>query len=243
MGATRSRLARVGLAFGALSLLAVGVGPLLAHLELAAPFTGFRIFGLGLLLGVSALLLGALALFATRSGAARADRGRAWSAFVCGAAVTLLFLGLAGAGRGLPLINDITTSPDDPPGYRTAPTLPANRGRDFVYPTGNVALERAAYADLAPIALKLPPAEAYTRALHAAGALGWEITRNDPAAGELEATSTSRLFRFVDDVVVRVRPDGAGSRVDVRSKSRDGKGDFGANAQRIRAFRAQLSAG
>jgi len=243
MGDTRSRLARTALSLGALSLLAVAGGPLLAHLELVPPFKGFLLFGVGLLLGALVLLLAALALLATRQGPRRADRGRAWSALACGGAVTLLFLGLAGAGRGLPLINDITTSPDDPPAYRTAPTLPENRGRSFVYPAGNAALERSAYPDLARIALALPPAEAYARALRAAEALGWRITRSDPDAGELEATSTSRLFRFVDDVAVRVRADGAGSRVDVRSKSRDGQGDFGVNARRIRAFRERLSAG
>jgi uncharacterized protein (DUF1499 family) len=243
MVATRSRLARVGLWLGLLSLLTLAAGPVLAHLAWVRPFSGFRIFLLGLLLGVVVLLLGALALFATRSGAARADRARAWSAFSCGAVASLLLIGLAGGGRGLPLINDITTSPDDPPPYQTAPTLPENRGRDFVYPAGNAALERAAYPDLAPLELALPPAEAFARALRAAQALGWQVTRSDPEAGALEATSTSRIFRFVDDVVVRVRADGAGARIDVRSKSRDGTGDLGANAARIRAFRARLSAG
>ncbi|MBW2399988.1 MAG: DUF1499 domain-containing protein, partial [Deltaproteobacteria bacterium] len=44
----------------------------------------------------------------------------------------------------------------------------------------------------------------------------------------------------VDDIVVRVRRDGADSIVDVRSKSRDGRGDMGANAARIRLFRDEL---
>jgi len=41
----------------------------------------------------------------------------------------------------------------------------------------------------------------------------------------------------VDDISVRVRESGGGAVVDIRSKSRDGKGDMGANAARIRAFR------
>ena len=57
-----------------------------------------------------------------------------------------------------------------------------------------------------------------------------------PAEGRMEATDTTRWFGFKDDVVVRVRPEGAGSRVDVRSVSRVGRGDVGANAARIRAF-------
>jgi len=65
------------------------------------------------------------------------------------------------------------------------------------------------------------------------------VARN---AGALEAVATSRLFGFQDDIVVRVRPEGeGGSRVDVRSKSRDGKGDRGVNAARIRSFMAELA--
>ena len=83
----------------------------------------------------------------------------------------------------------------------------------------------------------------YLRGLSEDGTVWFFTDARSEKVGELEATSTSRLFRFVDDVVVRVRSDGAGSRVDVRSKSRDGKGDFGVNAERIRAFRARLNAG
>jgi len=57
-----------------------------------------------------------------------------------------------------------------------------------------------------------------------------------PADGRLEATDTSAFFGFKDDVVVRVRASDAGSRLDVRSKSRVGLSDVGANARRVRAF-------
>ena len=57
-----------------------------------------------------------------------------------------------------------------------------------------------------------------------------------PAEGRIEATDTTRWFGFKDDVVVRVKPEGAGSRVDVRSLSRVGRSDVGKNASRIRAY-------
>ena len=69
-----------------------------------------------------------------------------------------------------------------------------------------------------------------------AESLGWEIVESRPQDGHLEARDTSRVFRFVDDVVVRIRADRRGTRVDLRSKSRDGRGDLGANADRIREF-------
>ncbi|TMA41924.1 MAG: DUF1499 domain-containing protein, partial [Deltaproteobacteria bacterium] len=65
----------------------------------------------------------------------------------------------------------------------------------------------------------------------------------DGASGTIEAVATTRVFGFQDDIAIRVRADGsAASRVDVRSKSRDGKGDLGANAARIRAYVMALEA-
>jgi len=58
----------------------------------------------------------------------------------------------------------------------------------------------------------------------------------------IEARATSKLFRFVDDVAIRIRSKDGGSVVDIRSKSRVGQGDLGANANRIRAIAAELAA-
>jgi uncharacterized protein (DUF1499 family) len=80
-----------------------------------------------------------------------------------------------------------------------------------------------------------------SRATEAARALGWEIVATAPADGRLEATDRTRWFGFRDDVVVRVRPDGSGSRVDARSVSRVGRSDLGTNARRIERFLAALT--
>jgi uncharacterized protein (DUF1499 family) len=69
----------------------------------------------------------------------------------------------------------------------------------------------------------------------------WQVTATDPQARTFEGTVETRLFRFRDDFVVRVRPEGQGARVDMRSRSRVGKGDLGANALRIRQFLQALS--
>jgi uncharacterized protein (DUF1499 family) len=111
----------------------------------------------------------------------------------------------------------------------------------MTYPAEFVPQVQAAYPDLAPIRVPVDPARALALAEETARGLGWEVVRSDPAAGTLLARQTTRIFRFVDDVVVRVRPaEGFGSIVDVRSKSRDGRGDLGANAARIRAFAEKL---
>lgn len=66
---------------------------------------------------------------------------------------------------------------------------------------------------------------------------GWTVTKLDPAEGTLQAEARTRLLKFVDDVTIRVRPaDGQRVSVDVLSRSRVGKGDFGTNTRRIARF-------
>ena len=98
-----------------------------------------------------------------------------------------------------------------------------------------------AYPDIQPLDLPLAPDAAFDRCKALAQAmLGWRAVRADRRAGRIEAEAVSRLFRFVDDVTIEVTPHGTGSRIDMRSRSGVGRGDFGANAKRIRAFFAGL---
>ncbi|MBC7704159.1 MAG: DUF1499 domain-containing protein, partial [Rhodoferax sp.] len=90
--------------------------------------------------------------------------------------------------------------------------------------------------------LALPAAQAFQIAERVARAMGWRIVADVPAELRIEATATTLLFGFKDDIVIRVTPTDAGSRVDVRSLSRIGGGDFGTNANRIRAFIKKLRA-
>jgi uncharacterized protein (DUF1499 family) len=99
-----------------------------------------------------------------------------------------------------------------------------------------VEIVRESYPDLASLAVPDAPADALLRAERAAESLGWEVIAKDGSRGTLYARDETALFRFVDDVVVRVTPTDDGSLIDVRSKSRDGRGDLGANAARIRAL-------
>jgi uncharacterized protein (DUF1499 family) len=143
------------------------------------------------------------------------------------------------------MINDFTTDPSDPPAFRHAASLGPNMGRDLGYPPAFAEIQRGCCADLQPVRVAAAPDVAFARARAAAQAMpSWTITDTDPASGTIEAVSTTRLFGFQDDIAIRVRPDadGKASRVDVRSKSRVGKGDQGANAARIRDYVAALDA-
>ena len=75
-----------------------------------------------------------------------------------------------------------------------------------------------------------------TSTLFPYASLGWEIVSVSENEGRIEATATTFWFGFKDDVVIRVREDSGGTRIDLRSVSRVGGGDLGANAARIRAF-------
>ena len=144
--------------------------------------------------------------------------------------------------RGLPSIHDITTDPDDPPQFSAV--LPRRTGN--VSPPeydGATAADqqRRAYPDVVPVELDVAAERALSDAVAAARELGWEVIAVDRTRGLLEAIDTTFWFRFKDDIVVRVRAIGPSrSRVDVRSKSRIGRGDLGTNARRIRMFTAAL---
>lgn len=140
-----------------------------------------------------------------------------------------------------PRIHDITTDPADPPLFVS---LLTRRGLK-VSPPGYdgpeaAAQQRDAYPDIQPLVLGVPRAQAFDAAVAAARGMGWEMVASDPATGRIEAIATTLLLRFKDDVVIRVRGEGTGSRIDVRSKSRVGVGDLGTNARRIRRFLSAL---
>jgi uncharacterized protein (DUF1499 family) len=146
-------------------------------------------------------------------------------------------------GGPKPLIHDISTDTQDPPLFVAVLPLRASAPNTTVYGGEKIASEqRTAYPDLQPYDMNVPPAQAFERALAAVRTMGWTLVAADSSSGRIEATDTTFWFRFKDDVIVRIRPSGAGSRVDVRSLSRVGLGDVGTNAARIRAFLDALKA-
>jgi uncharacterized protein (DUF1499 family) len=142
----------------------------------------------------------------------------------------------------VPPIHDITTDTDDPP--RFADILPLRKyspnSADYGGPD-LAAQQRAAYPDIQPVTFRMPTQQVFTQAVKAADAMGWDIVAADPEEGRIEATDTTLWFGFKDDIVIRIQSRGDQSRVDVRSVSRVGKSDVGANAQRIRAYLRKLS--
>ena len=195
-------------------------------------------FWLGAAAAVSALALIVLLAFPR-------FRVRAWMP------VAALCLALAAAAppailleqaKRAPFIHDVTTDPSDPPAFVALMEERKKAPNGFAYGGEAVAAQqRQGYPDLKPLVVKASPRDTMQKAIDAARSLGWEVVASDAAAGRVEATDTTTWFGFKDDIVVRVRPEGEGSRVDVRSMSRVGLSDIGANARRIRRFLDKLS--
>ncbi|MDI1253050.1 DUF1499 domain-containing protein [Thermomonas sp.] len=145
--------------------------------------------------------------------------------------------------RSVPPIHDISTDTKRPPEFVAILPLRADAPNSAEYGGPELAAAQiAAYPDLQTHQMDAAPAQAFERAQQAARGLGWEIVSIDRTAGRIEATDTTFWFGFKDDVVIRIEPDAAGSRVDVRSVSRVGMSDVGANAARIRKFLRTLGA-
>ncbi len=221
----------VKIAVGAILLLAVGAAG--ARFGMLSPIVGFGVCAAGLILGgVGATLVGAIRL--RREGGHRWT----WAALFVGVAMLAACVGFVLVAAQVPRIHDITTDPEDPPEFVR---LQGVDGRE--YPDGGPDvphLQREAYPDIVPIVVDMPPLQAFATAREAAERLGWTVAWAYPDGGRLEAYDETALFRFVDDIAVRVRPSGSGSRIDVRSVSRVGESDLGVNAARIRRFAEAL---
>jgi uncharacterized protein (DUF1499 family) len=172
----------------------------------------------------------------------RGDHGRdvAFAAIGIGLALIAYPSYLAYLATNLPVINDITTDPIDPPRFDVLARL---RPRGTVEYAGLYAaeLQRTAYPDIEPLSVNAAPKLAYEAALAVVQRRKWRVVVDRPPLpprrdGVIEAVARTAIMGFRDDVAIRVRRDEEGSKIDVRSASRFGRHDFGTNASRIRSL-------
>ena len=194
--------------------------------------------------GIAALVVAAVTLLLARSRIEGRGFVIAIVAFAAGGVIAYVPWHYDQIRRTVPPIHDVTTDPDNPPAFLAVVQLrEAAGGNPVAYDGAKIAeQQRLAYPDLVPLTLALPPATAFNRALDTAQRTGWTIVAADDAAGRIEASDRSRWFGFTDDIVIRIRQSGAGSRIDLRSSSRLGRSDFGVNAARIGSYLAALRA-
>lgn len=213
-----------------------------AHYALATPFLGFQMLVFGFFISVLGLLFGIIGLAMTSlMPTRRAGRPRAIAGVILSLIVALPILRIIATTRQYPAINDITTDMKNPPEFTHAQEMPGNQGREMKYDAAKYAPAQegaAAYKDLAPLKLEGKPDDVFKKVEIIAGEIpDWQITYNNADKRTIEGVATSTIFHFKDDFVIEVREgEGGGSLVEMRSKSRDGKGDLGVNFHRIESF-------
>lgn len=228
-----------------LSVFAIAVGAVafvMLRTQTVEATAGMAVIGAAIALAVAALLTGAAAAaIIWRTGR------RGFGALLVGVCLALSFLTypafLATQAFRLPMIADVTTDIADPPAFALSPKALAARGwRSPLTPPAAIRqAQRVAYPDVQAILLELDPDESYQLVLKAALARGWRIVDQSAPGGRLglghiDAIDRSLLLGFPDDVTVRIKPLGGQTKIDVRSASRYGRHDFGANARRIELF-------
>ncbi|WP_165492674.1 DUF1499 domain-containing protein [Lichenihabitans psoromatis] len=171
-----------------------------------------------------------------------------------GTALAILLLAyptwLAVKAMPMPDLHDITTDATKPLVFATsAKAVTARRGATHEQPPeAATRLQSAAYPDVKPVTIDLPPVEAYTMVVSLIGARRWAIVDQQPPTarlpqGRIDAVARSLVMGFADDVTIRITGVSASqSRVDIRSASRAPWTDLGTNAARIVEFSNALQA-
>jgi hypothetical protein len=228
------RTALFSLAATALAIIIVRSG----FLEIWPALTTFA--G-ALALAVVALLL-ALAAFVVIWREGLDGMGYALTAILIGVVLLAYPTYLVAKSYKLPRLYDITTDPLDPPRYEALARIRSRDANSIIYQGLSAAeLQRRAYPDIETLEAEAGVQASYEAALAVVTKRRWLIVERRPPQpprreGRIEAVARTPIMSFRDDVVVRVRADGDGSRIDVRSSSRYGSFDFGANATRVRAL-------
>ena len=167
--------------------------------------------------------------------------GQAFAAIIIaclGLAAPAFFLGKAAL---LPRLNDVATSPDEPLAFSTLLSQrPADANPIKDPDAAKIDAQVEAYPDLGPMVLERAAPEVFSLVNEAVERRGWTIasseTPGETGIGRIEATDQSLVMGFTDDVIVQVKGDDTHAVIDVRSVSRYGMHDLGANAARIRAL-------
>lgn len=229
-----ARLAWFALAVAALSVVIVRSGLLEIVPSLAT-------FGAALAFAVMSILLG-LASFVVIWRDGLSGLGRA----LVGIFVSLLLLAypayIGSRALKLPAIDDISTDTANPPRFDVLARLRPRGSND--YPLRNAELQRKAYPEIVPLMADADPKQVYDITLGLVNKHKWLVVDARPPAprrdGTIELVARTLIMGFRDDVSIRIRPAGEGARVDIRSASRYGLHDFGANAQRIRGLLEEI---
>ena len=223
---------------GVVAVCCVLVGAIGVRIGLWPYGTGFTFLTGGAVLSVMGLFLGIIAYVVCLRKGLRAER----SGILIGIFLSAMILAQLGiqysAVTSVPVIHNISTDTVEPPAFNKLVAIREAEGANPLAYDAEVLAEQqqAAYPEVKTLVSSQPTNVLFNQTVLVLQDLGLEIVNEDTAAGVIEATATTFWFGFKDDVVVRIRSTVDGSIVDVRSVSRVGQSDLGANAKRIRAI-------
>lgn len=224
------------------ALLVVAIAVVLARLDRIEVAAALAVLGAGLFMAMASAVL-AVSGFVAIWNEGRPGFGAAAAGLFLATLLLAYPCFLAVQALRLPRLTDISTDLNEPPAFsRSRKALELRNGRTPPERTQQSRVEQSqAYPGIAPLNLEIQPAEVYALVQKAAAQRGWQVFESAApggrtGVGRLEAIDRSLIMRFPDDVTVRIRPTAVGARVDVRSASRIGTHDFGANARRIQSF-------
>lgn len=237
MDRQRSRLAAWGLRTGILALVILALCIIGNRFELVHFGLAVRGLALAALIGVVAAVISAIGLIMTLVTTRRGTR-TAIAGLVLGLLVAAPIGQAIVAGSKVPRIHDISTDLVNPPEFEAAVSLRGESSNPLARtaPADLAEQQRQAYPDIQTLVVSEHPGKVFEAALETARDMGWEIVASDAEAGRIEAVATTRVMNFRDDIVIRISERGAGAAIDLRSVSRVGESDLGANANRIRTY-------
>lgn len=219
----------------ALAFVVLLAGPL-TKIGLLPWLAGLGLFALGSLAAAVGGLICLVIVIRNRGGLL------ATGGMVAGLAAAAVLAKIITRSGNVPQVHDITTDTVNPPLFVSiTPALRGAGSNSITYDPAVAPKQAAAYPGVRPRTTTKSPAQMFDIATKAVVARGWTVVGADSATGRIEATDASGWWGFKDDVVIRLRPDGEGTRVDIRSVSRVGRSDLGANAARIEKLMAEIA--
>jgi uncharacterized protein (DUF1499 family) len=243
-GAARigSRLVDIGLLVALASAAAMVFSGIGYRLDLYHFRVGFTILRWAFWFALAGAILSVAGLVVT-AGRPRRTLVAALIGIAAGAVAAYIPWNWKQTADALPYIHDISTDIANPPQFVVAAKLRKPGDHPISYDGKDVAdLQQKAYPDIVSLTTKAPVEKVFEAAKAAIASMGMQVADADLAQGRIEASQTSLLYGFTDDMVVRIATGADGTKVDVRSKSRVGRSDLGQNAKRIRAFLQKLQA-
>jgi len=199
---------------------------------------GFAIIKYSFFLAAGIFVIALIVWLVQRNSNPASSRAAAMAAIICLIPVAALGSQIIKA-RSLPFIHNISTDVVNPPNFNKIIELRGQNSNSIEYDAEQYAkLQQGAYPNVKTLLVNLSVAQAHAKALDVVDSLGWELVHHNPAVGSIEATETTALWAFKDDVVIRIVAQGNKTAIDLRSVSRVGQSDLGANARRIEKFLA-----